>query len=121
VTLLVVVRAPAGHALDFRLTSFPDVIPPGLAKQVSLNNLYIQGYAEPLDVKKYVAERLGPAPLQGRGENYSDFLRRFNEYSQRHQELSKEAPGYSRKGEVEFRILDFRTTTPATATEQLLK
>jgi S1-C subfamily serine protease len=121
VVVLLAVRGPTGQVLDFKLKSFSDVIPPGLAKQVSLDSLYVKGYAEGyvehLDREKYVDERLGPWPEQRKNEDYSEYLRRRYEYSRRREEMAKESP----RGSVEFRILDFKTMTAETPVEQLLK
>jgi len=118
VAVLLIFRGPSGQVLDFKLTSFHDVIPPGLAKQESVNQLFVKGYAEPLDREKYLTEQLGPAPKQGVNENYSEFMRRWDEYYRRRREM--EVPGYARKGNIEFRILDFKTMIAETPVEQLL-
>jgi hypothetical protein len=61
IVVLLVVRGPDGQVLDFKLGSFSDVIPPGLAKQVRIpwgsDSLYVRGYAEPLDPGKWVKSR----------------------------------------------------------------
>jgi hypothetical protein len=120
VAVLLVVRSPTGQALDFTLKSFDGVIPPGLAKQVSMT-LYVKGYAEPIDLDKYLTERLGSPPQQGQGKSYSMFLNEYNEYDRKRREMAKEAPRYARRGSVELRVLDFKTMTAETPVEQLLK
>jgi hypothetical protein len=119
VTVLLVIRGPDGQVLDFKLPSFADVIPPGLARQVSVN-FSVRGYAEPLDREKYLSEQLGPVPRQNQNENYSEYLRRFDEYNRRRQEMASASPNYARKGSIEFRILDFKAMATESPVEQLL-
>jgi hypothetical protein len=120
VTVLLIVRGPNGQPLDFALQSFPDAIPSGLAKQVVISKV-VKGYAEPLDLDKYLTERLGPMPQQVIHEPYGDYLQRFNAYNQRRSEMARESPKFARTGSIELRILDFKTMTSETPVEQLLK
>ncbi len=87
VAVLLVIRGPNGQVLHFTMTSFRDVIPPGLARQVRipehLGGLNVKGYA-----------------VQGN--------------------FPREA-GFTRMGSIELRILDFRTATPDSSVDELLK
>ena len=121
ITVLLVVRGPRGQALDFALKSFGELIPSGLAKQVDTGALNVQGYAEPLEIEAYITGQLGPAPQQGKSEDYSEYLRRFDEYNRRRNELWKKAPRYASKGSIELRILDFKTMRAETPVEHLLR